>query len=172
MATLTEIESLCADFSAARAALEDLTEQLREERRKAVRNKIAHLRCLVVEVNVKQETLMAAVEASPELFERPRTRSFDGVKVGYRKSKGKVVIADEAKTIERIDKLLPTNQAELLVRVRKSVDKTAVVDLTAADLKRLGIAIEEDTDAPVVAFAKTDLDALVDALLADEGEDE
>ena len=132
-----------------------------------MRAHMSALTSLVAAVSVRHEALLDAVSRSPALFKRPRTRSFDGVKVGFRKKPGKVVIADEERTVQRIRERLPTEQAELLLRVRESVVREAVSDLSAADLKRLGIAISDDTDQPVVSVARTDLDRLVDALLAD-----
>jgi hypothetical protein len=42
-----------------------------------------------------------------------------------------------------------------------------VYDLTAADLKRLGIRVTDDSDVPVIKVADSDIDKMVDALLGD-----
>ncbi len=51
--------------------------------------------------------------------------------------------------------------------MRESVDLNAVSDLTGADLKRLGIRIEADTEAVVIKPTDSEVDKLVEALLAD-----
>lgn len=116
----------------------------------------------------RKEELLAAIRSAPELFGRPRTRAHAGVKFGYQKRRGQVVIPAESATIRRIRDLLPAEQAELLIRVRESVHKPAVYDLTAADLKRLGIEIGNDADEVIAKIAGEDIERMVDALLRDE----
>ena len=165
--SMAEIEELCASYADVRNRLETLIEALREARRKTVAPRMGELKRLVAQVSGEREALEAAVAESPQLFAQPKSRAFEGVKVGWRKRKGRVVVQDEGAVIARMRKLLPPEQADLLVRVRESVDKAALADLSGTDLKRLGVSIEEDTESPFVATAKTDLDSLVDALLSD-----
>ncbi|MCR6497388.1 hypothetical protein LJB71_14990 [Thermomonas sp. S9] len=73
--------------------------------------------------------------------------------------------------IERIRRLLPAEQAALLIRVREAVHKPAVYDLTAGDLKRLGIRIEDDCDVVVVKDVAGELDRMLERLLADLSEE-
>ncbi len=47
---------------------------------------------------------------NPELFKRPKTRVFSGIRVGWMKRKGRVIIDNERATIDRIRKLLPPNR--------------------------------------------------------------
>ena len=111
--------------------------------------------------------LIDALISSPALFEKPRTRTFHGVKVGYIKQRGQVIIDDEAAVIKRVRELLPETQAELIIKVRESIYKSAVYDLTTADLKRLGIRIDSDESIPVIKPTDTEVDKLVSALLKD-----
>jgi len=76
-----------------------------------------------------------------------------------------VTFADEAATINRIRQQLPTAQAELLIKRTEKVHKPGVYDLTAADLKRLGITIDADSDEVVIKPIDGEIDKLVDALL-------
>ncbi|PKL96801.1 MAG: hypothetical protein CVV18_00360 [Gammaproteobacteria bacterium HGW-Gammaproteobacteria-8] len=115
-----------------------------------------------------ETVLRDAVNASaPSMWARARTRIIHGVKVGWTKSRGKVTFDDESKVIERIRKLLPKDQVALLVRVRESVHKPGVYDLTAADLRRLGISIADDCDQVVVKDIESELDRALEKLLAD-----
>ena len=170
MTTLTEIETLCRRYAEELNALDALTERIQYARRKAVHDKLQALKQCVSRVSACKDEITDALASAPALFEKPRTRSFDGIKVGFRKQKGKVVLDDEPATILRIRERLPVEQAELLIRIKESVVKEAVNDLTAADLKRLGIRLTQDTDEPVINAARTDLDKLVDALLEDGAE--
>ncbi len=165
--TLSEIEALTKRYSERRAYLTGIITELQAELERVKHPVLPVIRDAVGQVAEAHDALKEALEVSPELFERPKTRIFHRVKVGYRKQAGKVTMADEAKTIDLIRERLPKNQADLLIRVRESVHKPAVYDLTAADLKRLGIAIADDTDEVVIKPVDGDVDKLVNALLAE-----
>lgn len=170
MATLQELEPLCAKYGTARGALAVLIGALEDEVRAVQRKYLARIKSLVGEAKAAREQLAEAIEESKDLFDKPRTRTLHGVKIGYAKGKGRIVWDDEAKVIERIRAQLPKDQVELLVRKTEAVHKPAVYDLVAADLKRLGIRIEGDGDEMVIKDATGDVDKLVEALLAEKEE--
>lgn len=149
------IAALLVDYQAA-------VNQVREPRLPALRDAL-------MAVEAAEQILRDAVEASPPtLWQRVRTRIVHGVKVGWQKARGRVEFDDEQKVIERIRRLLPKDQAELLIRPgRESVHRPAVYDLTAADLRRLGIRIVDDCDAIVIRDQQGDIDRLVEAMLAE-----
>ena len=167
MADMQTIELLAAAVAEARGVLAERGQTLQEGLDAAQRRHLPAIRQAVAAAAGDIDRLRAAIEAAPDLFERPRTRVLSGIRCGYMKQRGQVVIADEAKTVARIRELLPAEQAELLIRVRESVHKPAVYDLTAADLKRLGVTIEADSDAVVIKPADGDIDKIVAALLKD-----
>lgn len=164
---MQEIESLTKTYAEARAYLTGVVAELQAELERVKHPVLPVIRGAVNDVSKAHDALKTALEISPELFDKPRTRTFHTVKVGYRKQAGKVEIPDEGKTIQRIETLLPEEQAELLIKTTKSVHKPSVSDLTAADLKRLGIRITDDTDEVVIKPVASDVDKLVNALLAE-----
>ena len=113
--------------------------------------------------------LAAAIEAAPELFMKPKTRTFYGVKVGYGKQKGKTVVKDEAKTIKRIRSLFSKKQADALINTTEKVVKAAIGRLTGAEIKKIGVRVEDDTDIVVIKPTGGDVDKLIAALL-EEGD--
>lgn len=117
-----------------------------------------------------RDDLAAAVECAPELFHRPRTRTTHGIRYGWQTGKARIEIPDEAETIKRVEKL-PQGQGELLLQRKVSVYKPACLDLTAADLRRLGIRQIEGEDSVIVKVMDDAVDKLVDALLADASEE-
>ena len=161
------IEQLAFFYARARERLGVKVEQLETDMADLKRRRLPAIKGAIKEVAAAQTELKTAIEASPDLFVKPRTTVFHGIKVGYAKQKGKVVVDDEDKTIERIRALLPEEQAELLIRVKESVDRNAVADLSAADLKRLGIRIEETGDVVVIKPVDSEVDRLVATLLKD-----
>lgn len=167
MPTLTEIEGFTAAYADRRRALVEAMQALERDVAMVRTMHVPLIRGLVVVVAALQDELATMIETSPELFERPRTRVMHGVKVGLTKAKGTVEWDDEAAVIRRIRSQLPAEQAEMLIRVRESVHKPAVYDLTAGDLKRLGIRIVDDGDVPVIRTTDGDIDKLVAALLTE-----
>lgn len=166
MQELLQIESLAADYRAARDDLRALATDTNEALERIKRTHLPQLRATLARVAEIEATLREAVAASPaEVWRRTRTRTVHGVKIGWAKQRGKVEIADEGKVIERIRSLLPKDQAELLIRVRESVHKPGVYDLTAGDLKRLGIRITDDCDVVIVKDLASELDRAIEALL-------
>lgn len=168
MATeMEKIERLAAAFSHEQAALVDEVNALQDAIAALKREHIAAIKRAVRSAAATKADLRDAIEANPALFERPKTRILHAIRIGFRKKIGEIKFGDEEKTVHLIRDLLPANQAKLLIRVRESVDKNAMKDLTVPDLKRLGIAIEADTDVVVIKPIDSDVDKLVAALLAD-----
>lgn len=171
MTTMQEIDRLAQDYAAAREALAGTKMALDEEAAAIKRKYIGRIRKLVETGKERGAALSAAIAASPELFIKPRTVILHGVRLGIMKQRGEIGWDDEQKVIKRIREQLPADQAELLIRVKESVAKAAVYDLTAADLKRLGIRVEGASDVVTIKDAAGDLDKWLDAMLAEEPEE-
>lgn len=171
MATMKEIEPLAEKFNALREALAGTLMAHDEERRALIKKYLPRIKRLVGEARAAREALSQAITESPALFEKPRTRTMHGVKLGFQKSKGKIEWDDEASVIKRIRAQLPEEQVELLIRKKEAVHKPSVYDLAAGDLKRLGIRIVGDGDEVVIKDAAGDLDDLIEALLKDDTEE-
>jgi hypothetical protein len=167
MATMTEIEQLTRDYAEARSYLSGVVSRLQEELERVKHPALPLIREAVGKTSETHSKLYAAVEAAPELFTKPKTITIAGIRVGYMKQKGKVVIEDEEAVIARMRKLLPKDQVELLIRITESVHKPSVYDLSAGDLKRLGITITDDGEAVVIKPVDGEVDKLVNALLAE-----
>lgn len=167
MTTLSDIEKLTADYADARSYLAGVITELQTELERVRHPVLPVIRKAVKACADRHSSLCAAIEGTPDLFKRPRTRTLSGVRVGFMKQRGQVQIDDEEAVCSRICKLLPEDQAELLIRVTRRVHKPAVYDLEARDLKRLGITVTADSDAVVIKPVDGEVDKLVDALLAD-----
>jgi hypothetical protein len=110
--------------------------------------------------------LKALIEENRAEFEKPKTRTFFGIKVGFRKLIGTLSWDDSEKVVELIEKHLP-DQAEVLIKTEKKPLKKPLEQLAAADLKKLGISVGEDSDEVVIAATDGDVEKAVDALLKD-----
>ena len=146
------------------AGLNDELEAVKKKYLPRIRKEAAHAKGL-------KEQLKTLIEGKPELFERPRTAIFHGVRVGFRKGEGKVAFEYEAdKVIALIEKHL-ADQAELLIITERKPNKEAIAQLPAADVKRIGCSIEGTGDLVVIKDAASEVDKLVAALLKDEPEE-
>lgn len=109
------------------------------------------------------EWLRAEIISAPEVFDKPRTRTINGVTVGFKKEKGKVIIIDEEATIRRIEKSFSEDVAETLIKTTKRCIKKALQNLPAADLKKIGVNVEETGDKVVIALAASDVEKMIAA---------
>ena len=170
--TMDVIEQHACDYADARDAVVGVVENLQDELEKVRRKYMPALKEAIGKTAEHHAQLKHAIGARPDLFVKPKTQVVAGIRLGYRKEKGKVQINDEEAVIKRIRKLLPEEQAELLIRTRESVDKNAVADLSVGDLKRLGIPIADDEEIVYIKPTDGTIDTLVKKLLADAEETE
>lgn len=164
---MSNIEALTKDFADARAVVQDRLGELQQLTQELQRRHMRGIRSAVAKATTAHDALAAAVAEAPDLFEKPRTRTMHGIRVGITKQRGEVVVSDEPTTIALIRKHLP-DQAETLIRTKESVAKSQLGDLPAKDLKRIGVEITADTDSVTIKAADNELDKLLQALLNDD----
>jgi hypothetical protein len=97
---------------------------------------------------------------------KPRTVILHGIKVGYRKATGKIEFDDAEQVVKLIRKHFP-DQFDVLVKVEETPVKKALANLTAAELKKLGIEVSDSGDEVEIRDTASDVDKLVSALLKD-----
>lgn len=148
-----------ADLSASVRALNDAIEDLKRRHLPIIKRQVAR-------AAEARDALKADLEAAPHLFIKPRTVTIRGIVIGFEKSKGKITLTDEAATIKLIKRHFP-DKVDLFVRVKESVSKTALADLPATDLKRIGVTIEDAGDKVVIRPTDSDIEKIVARLLAD-----
>lgn len=170
MAMMPEIELQAGAVAQAREVMRERIEALDTAIEAVKREHLPGIRQAVVAAKGDLERLYQMVDESRELFEKPRTRTFHDIRVGVMKQRGKVVVDDEAKTIKLIREQLPAAQAELLIKVTERVHKPAVYDLEARDLRRLAIALTDDTDVVTIKLGDSATDRLVNDLVGDLAE--
>lgn len=168
-ASMATIEARTKVFAAARADLAILTRSLVEETEQLKRRRLPAIRRAVNRAKTAKEELEAAIDAGRALFARPRSRLLHGVRVGLRKATGKLSWADPDIVVRLIRKHLP-DKAELLIKVKETPVKKALAQLQAADLKRLGVTVEETGDAVLIEPTDSAIDKLVNALLEEKTE--
>lgn len=166
MSDIATIEELARAYRDARQELTDEIDDLQEVIDREKRRRMVRIRALVQAAGEERDRLKAAIEAAPGCFEKPRTQTFHGVKVGYQKAKGELVLDDEAQVVKRIRRHFPDRFDDLVKTTEKPL-KAALAKLAAAELKKLGGELRETGDEVVIKPADGEVDKMVDALLAD-----
>lgn len=167
MSTLEDLSDLAQTFRQRRDDLAGKIDNLKREIDAITLGALQSIRASVAAAAQAEDELRNAIEAAPELFEKPRTRTLHGIRFGIMTAKARVEIPNEAETIRRIREQLPEEQAELLISVSERVSKPAVADLTVADLKRLQIRVEPPVDEAFIKPVDSEVEKAIKALLGD-----
>lgn len=167
--SMSAIEARAKLLADAREKLSGLAGELQAGIDALTRNALPELKRAVNKAKEHQEALLALVDQAPDLFVRPKSVVFHGVKVGYQKSKGKIEFDDAEAVVRLIKKYFP-EQADVLISVSEKPAKEALANLTAGDLKRLGVQVTSDGEVVFVKFTDTAVDKMVDALLSNAAE--
>lgn len=165
MTDKTDLDLLAADYAHAVESRRALQSAIRRAVLDVTEQHAADLRRVTATEADAHAALLAAVEARPERFERPKSRTVAGIRFGWRDGKASIHVPDEAETLRRIRAKLPPEQVDLLIRVKESLHKPSVLDLTAADLRRLKIEQVPATSQPFAKPVADAADKLVDLLL-------
>ncbi|TAN40774.1 MAG: hypothetical protein EPN22_16885 [Nitrospirae bacterium] len=107
-------------------------------------------------------SLHAGVLQSPELFKQPKTIVIHGVKCGFGKGKGKIIIENADNTVRLIEKHLP-EQAEALIETTKKPMKNALQNLSGAELKKVGVTVQEAGEQVVIRLVANVVEKIVAA---------
>jgi phage host-nuclease inhibitor protein Gam len=164
MKTLAEIEASTKSYADAHALVADRVGSLNDEVEQIKRRRLAGIRTAVAAAIDQKSVLLAALDESAELFVRPRTVVFHGIKVGFQKGKGGIEWDDDEQVLKLIRKHFP-DQLEALIKTTEKPVKDALSNLPAADLKKLGITVVDTGDQVVIKPADSDVDKIVTALL-------
>lgn len=154
----------CRDTLAERAT------SLHEEIEAATKRKLKGLRNAVANVAQADANLKAAIEQAPGLFVKPRSIVLHGLKLGYQKGKGKIDWDDDDQVVKLIRRHF-ADQFDVLCQTTEKPVKAALAGLTVAELKKLGVSVEETGDVVFVKDATAGVDKLVKALLKGVEED-
>ena len=176
MATLNEIERLTKEFADARSRLAGTVQDLEDKIESLKRQYLPGIKVQVAIAAEAKLALKNAIEESKGLFEKPRTIIMHGIKIGFKKGRGKIEWDKDAtaRIVALIEKHFP-DMAEVLIKTVKKPQKKALGGLSVADLKKLGLTVDDTGDAVVIEPTDSNIEKLVDKLLKEkdeEGEEE
>jgi hypothetical protein len=167
------IETSCGDLAQARDHLSFLVAKLQTEIEAVNKLHLPAIRRAVAKAIGCQEEVGTLLVDGKSMFEKRRTRIFHGIKVGWCKQKGALIIDDPDKTVQLAERLFSDNPdlLAILVNTTKTPNKKAIRDLPVSDAQKIGCQIKDSTDAMVISPVDDAVEAIVSALLAQETEE-
>lgn len=160
-------DRLAQELAAARMMLKERVSALEAEVAALKKKNLPAIRKWAEAAAERQQALHQAIEEHPENFVKPKTMILHGIRFGYQKRKGEITWDDEAKVVALIRKHFPEME-EVLIRVVETPVKKALGQLPAADLKKLGVSVENDSDEVFIKATDSDIDRIVEAILKAE----
>jgi len=160
---MNRIEKRARDYADVRGELSTVVTSLNEKIEALTREKLPALKRLAARAAERHAELEAALLAARQLFEKPRTTVFHGIKVGFRKNEGRIEFDDANALVKRIQELLAA--PEKYLRTVTTPDKEVLATLPGHALKRLGCRLVETTDVVVIKPVAGDLEKQITALL-------
>ncbi|ADE10447.1 host-nuclease inhibitor Gam family protein [Sideroxydans lithotrophicus] len=171
MATMQEIETKAKAHAAARLALTNHVTLLNAEIEAVKQKRLKKLREAVATATETGDELLALVSESSELFKKPKSAVLHGIKLGFKKEKGRISFADEDQVLKLIRKHLP-DLADVLIVTTEKPSKEAMNNLEAGQLKKIGVTVTADSDMAFISDPTSDVDKIVSALLKGASEAE
>lgn len=163
--TLNNIETLARRLADVREELTAIIGRLQLKQEALLQEQLPAIKRCVSHAAARHAVLHTGIDGSRELFAKPRTQIFHGLKVGLRKGSGGIDWEDSDAVVARIEKRFPKAQAELLIRTTKKPIAKALADLDIADLKSIGCTIEDTGDMVVIKPVDDAVDKIVNSLL-------
>ena len=170
MTPLVEIESRAKLYAEAREKLAGIASELTAGIEALKRNAMPQLKRALGSAAVHHDRLRTLVELAPELFVKPRTIVFHGIKLGYQKGKGKIEWQDPEQVVKLIRKHFP-DLCETLIVTKETPAKAGLSLLTYSELRKIGVSVVDVGDEIVIKPTDSAVDKLVDALLKDATEE-
>lgn len=163
-ADLATIETLTNEFSARHKHLASVVQNMEAAIASLKNMYLPNITAAVNKAAIAKQNLHAAIEASPGLFDKPRTHIFSGIKVGLQKQKGTISFDDADKVVELIEKHYGDN-ASAYLRTTKAPDISMIEILPITELKKIGCTVVNTFDKVVIKPTDSEIAKTVDALL-------
>lgn len=161
---ITEIEQITRHFAIARDELVERAVALQDELEAVKRKHLKQLKFASDATAAAQAALHNAIDGNRELFAKPRSVIFHGIKVGLQKSKDAVEYPHLTQLVSLM-KLHGPDTVERLCKVKYKPLQAALQALDDADLKRIGCTRKPGTDSVLIKPADAGIDKLIASFL-------
>ena len=161
---LNEIDLLAKQYAHARAIIAKRLEVYDDQIRATQRRFVPGIKSATDEAAGLQAQLVAAIEARPELFVKPRTLTLHGIKLGFQKGKGGISTESTEKAVDKIKQHFG-DEAEAYLILKEPPRVAALLGLDVKTLKSLGFTVDDTGDSVFVKAADSEVDKLVARIL-------
>lgn len=162
--TLAEIERHAKHYADGRAAVAEIVAALNAGMDALKADALPKLRRAVARAAEKHDELKALIEAAPDLFAKPKTQTFHGIRLGWMKGKGGIEWDNADAVVAAIQKHFP-EQEEALIRWTGKPLKEAINQLDVGALKKIGCRVVDTGEIGFIKPVDSAVDKMVDALL-------
>jgi len=167
VSTPAVLDVLARKYSESRAVVSTRVADYQEELRALRKRHLPGIKQAAAQASQRQAELSAQIELHPDCFVKPRTMTLHGIKLGFQKGKGRLVVDDNEATVARIEKHFGEDALLYLV-VTKKPKASALIELDAGTLKKLGVTVTDTGDSVVIKSADGEVEKLV-AQMLEEG---
>ncbi len=164
MKTLQDIEGRAANYAAEKNGLDDLLSEISIEAEALRRKYTPRLRKVMNKVTAAYEDLYRDTAENPDLFVKPKTYIFEGIRVGFMAGKGSVQVEDEEQTISLIKKKL-AEKTDQLIKVKEELVKGAIQQLSDDERKKIGAQIVGKENRVVITAVDTAINKILSSLI-------
>ncbi|MDB4352283.1 hypothetical protein OAA60_02515 [Porticoccaceae bacterium] len=161
--SLATIEKQCSTYSAAANALNNRVIKLNQKLESVTQAAKPELDALTAQCIKAHAKLHDTISQNEDLFEKPRTQTFSGIKVGYLAGRATFEL-DEEKTLALIPKKLPELKT-VLIKTTSNLVSAALKNLDEKQLKVIGIKRVNGEDSVVLKATDSAVNKSVEAHL-------
>jgi len=163
---LTEIQRLTERLSKARAELTEVIDRLQLQQGALMQKAMPEIRRCIGDAAQRHAILFTAIDESRDLFEKPKTQIFHGIKVGLRKGAGGLSWEmEDEDLVRRIRKMFPDDAADPYLHITEKPNREALSQLSGDELKKLGCTVEKTGNIVMIKPVDGAVDKIVNALL-------
>ena len=165
---MEELELKCKALRVKQDALSEISNKLNRDLEAAKDKYMAEIKKAVCEVADGRADIHNYVDGHRELFDKSRSQTMHGIKVGLQKGRGVIECDNEGKAMDWINKYCTADQAESLIKRYESLNKPALNDMAPVDLRKMGIRIVNTGDKIVIKDVDGEIEKLIASMLKEK----
>ena len=158
------VEKKAQAFADAREDLMDVISKMKSEMKEISVKYGKDVRKAVRKTADCLSKLKTEIDSNRDLFDKPKTQVFSGIKCGLQKKVGKIVVEDPEQTIALIKKSLPKYK-DILIKTTESVVVSSMKVLQADELKKIGAQVTADVNNIFVKPVDGSVEKITQAVL-------
>ena len=162
---MDELEIKCKELRSRQDILSEISDKLNRDLEAAKDRYMAELKRAVREVADGRADIRNWVDGHRDLFVKSRSRTVHGIKVGLQKGKGKIECDDEVRAMKYIYEHLKEEEHEVLIKRTEKLNKNALNDVDAMDLRRMGVRIVQTGDKIIIKDTDGEVEKLIASML-------